>query len=102
IYSIRCYNSYYNNEYLETTIDVPQYTYVAISFNCRGEDDGDGYFYIDGSQYLNWGFDSYGSSWYSYQNTSYYTSSNSQITLQWQYSTESYGHGYLDNIQVTW
>ena len=100
-YSIRCYSSYYNNEYLETIINVPQDTYINISFTHKGDDDGDGYFYINGNQYLHWGYDYYGNSWYTYQD-SYYTGSNTQITLQWRYSTEYYGYGYLDNIQVTW
>lgn len=99
-YSLRSYSGDYGWEYLEKTITVPQYADVFISFWSKGIDDGDGYLYLNGNQYVHWGYDYYGADW-QYFSTYYYTGTNTQITLQWLYSTESYGHGILDNIVVS-
>jgi len=98
-YSIHCGTGYYDTEYLEITIDVPLNTTIDISFyQYENNSSGDGHLYINGVHQFDW--DS-GSSW-SKQSTSYYTSSNNQITLQWRYTTATYGEVYLDNIQVSW
>ena len=106
-YSIRSNSGYYGYEYLEKTVTVPQYTYIYISFWSKGVNDGDGnYVIVDENddivfEYGYWGYNYNGSNWYN-SSTSYYTGSNTEITLRWQYYTENYGYGYLDNIQVTW
>jgi len=98
-YSIRCPSSYYETYHLEATLDVPEYTYITISFYTReGDTSGDGDLYINGYYQLDWDG---GYNWF-YRYTTYYTGENSQITLQWEYDTGSYGYAYLDNIQVTW
>lgn len=100
-FSIHCLESSYSYEYLETTFDVPQNTEVTISFYHKGYNDGYGNFYINDNNYLNWGSDYFGNSWYFYQEL-FYTGSSNQITLFWRYNTQNYGRGYLDNISVTW
>lgn len=98
-YSIYCGGGYYDTEYLEVTIDVPQYTYVDISFYQNENDiSGDGDLYIDNIPLYDWD-NGYG---WSYRSTTAYTGANSQITLRWTYNTLVYGNFYLDNIQVTW
>ncbi|MCK4311624.1 MAG: hypothetical protein KAW88_02695 [Candidatus Cloacimonetes bacterium] len=100
VYSITCGGGYYDEEYLSTTINVPQYTYISISFYTREEDtSGDGDLYINGIHQFDW--DNNSSSW-GYESTTYYTGSNSEITLQWEYLTSGYGNTFIDNIQVTW
>ena len=98
-FSIHAGGGYFDDEYLEVTIDVSQNTYIDISFY-QYEDDtsGDGVLYINGSHHFDW--DSSGG--WQLKSTTYNTGSNSQITLQWRYSTYSYGDVYLDNIQVSW
>jgi len=99
-YSITCGGGYYSEEYLSTTINVPQSTYITISFYTREEDtSGNGDLYINGSYQFEW--DNNSSDW-SYESTTYDTGSNSEITLQWEYSTYGYGNTFIDNIQVTW
>lgn len=99
-YSITCGGGYYDTEYLEYTMSVPQYTTIYISFYTREVDtSGDGYLYING--YYNFEWDNNASSWYS-RSTYYNTGSNSSIILRWEYNTYNYGNTYLDNIQVTW
>jgi len=98
-YSIHGGGGYYDNEYLEVTINVPQFTSVDISFyQYEVDTSGDGDLYINGNYHFDW--DS-SSGWYQ-KSTTYYTGSNSQITLLWTYTTGAYGDVYLDNIQVTW
>ncbi|MDP8201929.1 MAG: fibronectin type III domain-containing protein [Candidatus Tenebribacter burtonii] len=100
INSIKCGGGSYDEEYLETTIDVPQNTNITISFYTREDDtSGDGYMLIDGSYYFDW--DNNSSSW-SYESVTYYTSPNSEITLTWYYNTQSYGNCFIDNIEITW
>ncbi len=99
-YGITCGGDYYAEEYLETTINVPQNAYITISFYTREVDiSGDGDLYINGGYQFDW--DNNSSSW-GYEYTTYYTGSNSEITLLWEYSTGSNGNTFIDNIQVTW
>ena len=98
-YSIHGGGGYNDTEYLEVIINVPEYTYIDISFyQYENDTSGDGDLYINGSYQFDW--DSSGG-WYE-KTTQYYTGSSTEITLQWRYSTSSYGDVYLDNIQVTW
>jgi hypothetical protein len=100
IYSITCGGGSSDDEYLETTIDVPQNTYITISFYTREDDtSGDGDLYINGNHYFDW--DNNSSSW-SHEYGTYYTGSNSEITLTWLYNTSSYGNCFIDNIEITW
>jgi hypothetical protein len=100
-YGISTHSSwYYYNLYLTATISVPQNTNVTISFYTSEQiSDGDGDLYINGSNYLDWDYDS--SSW-DYESVTYYTGSNTEIELVWLYRSYSYGYAYIDNIQVTW
>ena len=86
-------------ERVQLLFHQPFYTYIYISFY-QYEDgtSGDGDLYINDSYQFDW--DS-GGGWH-LKSTTYNTGSNNQITLQWKYSTYSYGDVYLDNIQVTW
>jgi len=98
-FSIHAGGGFSDIEYLEFTIDVPEYTTIDISFyQYENNASGDGDLYINNSYWLDW--DS-GSGW-SQKSISYYTDSNNQITLQWRYSTYNYGDVYLDNIQISW
>ena len=98
-YSIRCPGTYNETYHLEATIYVPEYTYITISFYTKeGDTSGDGDLYINGYHLIDWDG---GYNWV-YRYTTFYTGENSQITLQWEYDTSSYGYAYLDNIQVTW
>ena len=79
---------------------MPQYTYVTISFyTSEPNSDGDGDLYINGSNYLDWDYNS--SSW-DYEFASYYTGTNTEMELNWRYLSYSYGYAYIDNIHVTW
>lgn len=99
-YAIRSYGGYYNSDTLEKTIPVPQNADVFISFWNKGVNDGIGYFYINGSLYEYWGYDYNGTNW-DYSSEYYFTGANTEITLQWVYSSESYGYGVLDNIEIS-
>jgi len=100
-HAIRTNLGYYDADTLEKTIPVPQNANVFISFFSKGVNDGNGYFYINGSLYEYWGYDDYyGSNW-NYSSEYYYTGTNTEITLQWIYGSQSYGYGVLDNIEIS-
>ena len=99
-YSIHCGGGFNDMEYLEVTMDVPLYTTIDISFYQYEFDDSiDGDLYINNSYNFDW--DSSGGGWH-LKSTTYNTGWKNQITLQWRYTTASYGDIYLDNIQVSW
>ena len=99
-YFIQSNFGYYGYEYLEKTISVPQYSDIFISYYSKGINDGDGYFFINGYEYDHWGYDYDGSYW-NYNSEYYNTGSNTEIVLAWVYSTENYGYGLLDNIEIS-
>jgi len=101
-YFIQSNFGYYGYEYLEKTITVPQNTYIFISFYANGygyygEGWGEGRFRLNGSTYDYW-YPYDGWQYYSY---SYYTGSNTEITLQWRWYNDYYTSGLLDNIEIS-
>ena len=101
-YFIQSNFGYYGYEYLGKTITVPQNTYIFISFYANGygyygEGWGEGRFRLNGSTYDYW-YPYDGWQYYSY---SYYTGSNTEITLQWRWYNDYYTSGLLDNIEIS-